>query len=313
MATGFTELLHRRDSQMEGMLASIAANLDLEPISRSEVVNGTTSDPFGGDTQAAEVPKFGQDETNPSSWQSAGGWKRRFHAEMDGHTHIAMEWKDQSPRPDCSMLPSFLTDPSPRTPWWRIAPATTAPRGLGSRGTAFQWPWARLRSKGSRCRRRHTSARGPVPGAASPSGCRPELGSASPSSTCVTANIQEPSRLTWPSSPASSLRRWWNRLCSTLMPWAEASPTSGKLLMLGDTNNNNNTRLEPPSIEDGPGAFSFKPLDIKSSQYSAEGKKGSLPNSQHPLAPSRDVPVKTNQHSDDDSRRQSAVQQPSRS
>ena len=34
MATGFTELLHRRDSQMEGMLASIAANLDLEPISR---------------------------------------------------------------------------------------------------------------------------------------------------------------------------------------------------------------------------------------------------------------------------------------
>lgn len=40
----------------------------------------------------------------------------RFHAEMDGHTHIAMEWKDQSPGPDCSMLPSFLTDPFPADP-----------------------------------------------------------------------------------------------------------------------------------------------------------------------------------------------------
>uniref|UniRef100_A0A8R7TJR6 WRKY domain-containing protein n=1 Tax=Triticum urartu TaxID=4572 RepID=A0A8R7TJR6_TRIUA len=47
----------------------------------------------------------------------------------------------------------------------------------------------------------------------------------------------------------------------------QSSPTTGKLLMLGDTNSNNNTRLEPPSIEDRPGAFSFKPLDLKSSQY----------------------------------------------
>ncbi|KAM3193586.1 hypothetical protein ACQJBY_070298 [Aegilops geniculata] len=58
MVTGFADLLHRRDSQMEGitdpesacgtdMQASIAANLDLEPISRSELVDGTTSDPFG--------------------------------------------------------------------------------------------------------------------------------------------------------------------------------------------------------------------------------------------------------------------------
>lgn len=53
----------------------------------------------------------------------------------------------------------------------------------------------------------------------------------------------------------------------------QASPTTGKLLMLGDTNNNNNARLEPASVEDGPRAFSFKPLDLKSSQYTAEGKK----------------------------------------
>ncbi|XBI58483.1 hypothetical protein VPH35_039706 [Triticum aestivum] len=88
MVTGFVELLHLHDSQTEGianpesscgidMLASIAADLDLEPISRSEVVDGSTSDPIWGDAQAADVPKSGHGETNPSPWQSSGGWKRR--------------------------------------------------------------------------------------------------------------------------------------------------------------------------------------------------------------------------------------------
>uniref|UniRef100_M8B6U4 Uncharacterized protein n=1 Tax=Aegilops tauschii TaxID=37682 RepID=M8B6U4_AEGTA len=83
MVTGFVELLHLHDSQTEGianpesscgidMLASIAADLDLEPISRSEVVDGSTSDPIWGDAQAADVPKSGHGETNPSPWQSSG-------------------------------------------------------------------------------------------------------------------------------------------------------------------------------------------------------------------------------------------------
>jgi WRKY transcription factor 2 len=53
----------------------------------------------------------------------------------------------------------------------------------------------------------------------------------------------------------------------------QASPTTGKLFMLGDSNNNNLARLEAPTIEDGPGTFCFKSLDLRSSQYAAEGKK----------------------------------------
>jgi WRKY transcription factor 2 len=53
----------------------------------------------------------------------------------------------------------------------------------------------------------------------------------------------------------------------------QASPTTGKLFMLGDSNNNNLARFEAPSIEDGPGTFCFKSLDLKSSQYAAEGNK----------------------------------------
>ena len=64
-------------------------------------------------------------------------------------------------------------------------------------------------------------------------------------------------------------------LCSCfIILQGQASPTTGKLFMLGDTNNNNLTRLEATSIEEGgPATFCFKPLDLKSSQYAAEGKK----------------------------------------
>lgn len=43
--------------------------------------------------------------------------------------------------------------------------------------------------------------------------------------------------------------------------------------MLGDADDNNPTRIEAPSIEDGPAAFSFKSLDLKSSRYIAEEMK----------------------------------------
>jgi WRKY transcription factor 2 len=52
----------------------------------------------------------------------------------------------------------------------------------------------------------------------------------------------------------------------------QASPTTGTLFMLGGTNNSNPNRFEGPPPGDGPGAFSFKPLDLKSSHYRAEEK-----------------------------------------
>nr|CAB3484824.1 unnamed protein product [Digitaria exilis] len=51
------------------------------------------------------------------------------------------------------------------------------------------------------------------------------------------------------------------------------SPTTGKLFMLGGTNDNDPTRFGGPPLGNGPDAFSFKPLDLKSSHYTAEGKK----------------------------------------
>ncbi|KAF8715046.1 hypothetical protein HU200_027593 [Digitaria exilis] len=70
------------------------------------------------------------------------------------------------------------------------------------------------------------------------------------------------------------------------------SPTTGKLFMLGGTNDNDPTRFGGPPLGNGPDAFSFKPLDLKSSHYTAEGKKESLCHNQ-PLLPSTHVSVKT--------------------
>ena len=53
----------------------------------------------------------------------------------------------------------------------------------------------------------------------------------------------------------------------------QASPTTGKLFMLGSTNDNDPIRYGGPLLGDGPDSFSFKPLDLKSSHYTAEGKK----------------------------------------
>uniref|UniRef100_A0A0A9DIL2 WRKY domain-containing protein n=1 Tax=Arundo donax TaxID=35708 RepID=A0A0A9DIL2_ARUDO len=62
----------------------------------------------------------------------------------------------------------------------------------------------------------------------------------------------------------------------------QASPTTGKLFMLGGTNDNEPVRFEGPPLGEGTGAFSFKPLDLKSSRYTVEEKKVSLCNNQHP-------------------------------
>ncbi|PUZ47591.1 hypothetical protein GQ55_7G178100 [Panicum hallii var. hallii] len=72
----------------------------------------------------------------------------------------------------------------------------------------------------------------------------------------------------------------------------QASPTTGKLFMLGSTNDNDPIRYGGPLLGDGPDSFSFKPLDLKSSHYTAEGKKESLCNNKPPL-PSTHVSVKT--------------------
>jgi WRKY transcription factor 2 len=50
----------------------------------------------------------------------------------------------------------------------------------------------------------------------------------------------------------------------------QASPTTGKLFMLGGTDDNNPNRFEGPPQGNGPGAFSFKPLDLGSSHYRVE-------------------------------------------
>uniref|UniRef100_A0A453C6K7 WRKY domain-containing protein n=2 Tax=Aegilops tauschii subsp. strangulata TaxID=200361 RepID=A0A453C6K7_AEGTS len=216
----------------------------------------------------------------------------RFHAEMDGHTHLAMEWKDQSPGPDCSMLPSFLTDPFPADPLVEDCDGGND----GSEGGGFE---------------RHglSVAVGSPQEEGKP--VTPHFGQRSSSSSSLSERMQaragfSVAKLSMPGSEYSGAQSPYLTIPPGLSPasllespvflsnaMGQSSPTTGKLLMLGDTNNNNNARLEPPSVEDGPRAFSFKALDLKSSQYTAEGKKGSLPNSQHPSAPSRDVPVKT--------------------
>uniref|UniRef100_A0A0E0H208 WRKY transcription factor WRKY24 n=1 Tax=Oryza nivara TaxID=4536 RepID=A0A0E0H208_ORYNI len=70
----------------------------------------------------------------------------------------------------------------------------------------------------------------------------------------------------------------------------QASPTTGKLHMLGGANDSNPIRFESPPIEEGSGAFSFKPLNLASSQYAAAEKTKSLPNNQHQSLP---ISVKT--------------------
>ena len=80
MVGRFAELIQRHDPQTVGItelqspcgidiLATIAAFPDLQPISRSEVVDASNSDPFWGDAQAGDIPNCGHGETNPSSGQ----------------------------------------------------------------------------------------------------------------------------------------------------------------------------------------------------------------------------------------------------
>ncbi|PWZ44181.1 putative WRKY transcription factor 2 [Zea mays] len=53
----------------------------------------------------------------------------------------------------------------------------------------------------------------------------------------------------------------------------QASPTTGKLFLFGSTNDNDPIRPGGPPVGDGTDAFSFKPLDLKSSHYTAEVMK----------------------------------------
>ncbi|XP_040379307.1 probable WRKY transcription factor 2 [Oryza brachyantha] len=73
----------------------------------------------------------------------------------------------------------------------------------------------------------------------------------------------------------------------------QASPTTGKLHMLGGVNDNDPIRFGAPPTEEVSGAFSFKPLNLTSSHYTAAEKSESLPNNQYQSLPRTQVSVKT--------------------
>uniref|UniRef100_J3LYT1 WRKY domain-containing protein n=1 Tax=Oryza brachyantha TaxID=4533 RepID=J3LYT1_ORYBR len=76
-------------------------------------------------------------------------------------------------------------------------------------------------------------------------------------------------------------------------PGGQASPTTGKLHMLGGVNDNDPIRFGAPPTEEVSGAFSFKPLNLTSSHYTAAEKSESLPNNQYQSLPRTQVSVKT--------------------
>ncbi|KAM0899845.1 hypothetical protein ACQ4PT_021041 [Festuca glaucescens] len=226
---------------------------------------------------------------------------QRFHAEMNGHTHTAMEWKDTSPAgPDC-LLPSYLTDPFPADPLVEDCTGTNdgSHAGFEKHGLSVDVGSPQEEGKPMPVTPQFGQRSGSSSSLSERMQARAGFSVAKLSMPCVTpaaadsehsGGAQSP-YLTIPPglSPASLLES--PVFLSNAM--GQASPTTGKLFMLGDSNNNNLARFEAPSIEDAPGTFCFKSLDLKSSQYAAEGKKEFLPNSQHPSLPSRDVPVKT--------------------
>ena len=61
--------------------------------------------------------------------------------------------------------------------------------------------------------------------------------------------------------------------CFLAILQGQPSPTTGKLFMIGDTNDNDPIRFGGPPVGDGPDAFSFKPLDLKSSHYTSAAMK----------------------------------------
>uniref|UniRef100_A0A0E0KRS2 WRKY domain-containing protein n=1 Tax=Oryza punctata TaxID=4537 RepID=A0A0E0KRS2_ORYPU len=93
----------------------------------------------------------------------------------------------------------------------------------------------------------------------------------------------------------------------------QASPTTGKLHMLGGANDNNPIRFESPPIEERSGAFSFKPLNLASSHYAAAEKTKSLPNNQHqslPISVKTEASIQTAQDEEANQTRQSQLMQP---
>ncbi|KAM0893879.1 hypothetical protein ACQ4PT_024791 [Festuca glaucescens] len=212
-----------------------------------------------------------------------------------------MEWKDTSPAgPDC-MLPSYLTDSFPADPLVEDCTGTNegSHAGFERHGLSVDVGSPQEEGKPMPVTPQFGQRSGSSSSLSERMQARAGFSVAKLSMPCVTpaaadsehsGGAQSP-YLTIPPglSPASLLES--PVFLSNAM--GQASPTTGKLFMLGDSNNNNLARFEAPSIEDGPGTFCFKPLDLKSSQYATEGNKEFVPNSQHPSLPSRDVPVKT--------------------
>ncbi|KQJ83108.1 probable WRKY transcription factor 20 isoform X2 [Brachypodium distachyon] len=220
---------------------------------------------------------------------------------MDGgHTHIAMameQWKQHpNPGPEC-LMPSFLTDQFPPDPLAEdgsgneagfekhgLSVAVGSPQDEGKPAQLTPHFGGRMSGSSSSLSERMQARNGfSVPKLsmpfATPAGDDSEQSGVQPPIFTVPPGL----------SPASLLES--PVFLSNAM--GQASPTTGKLFMLGDADDNNPTRIEAPSIEDGPAAFSFKSLDLKSSRYIAEEMKETLPSNQHPSLPSRDVPVKT--------------------
>uniref|UniRef100_A0ACD5URJ3 Uncharacterized protein n=1 Tax=Avena sativa TaxID=4498 RepID=A0ACD5URJ3_AVESA len=221
---------------------------------------------------------------------------------MNGHTNTSMEWKDANPAGPHCMLPSYLTDPFPSDPLVgdRMGSNPGSEAGFERHGLSVDvgspqeegrpmpvTPQFGQRSGSSSSLSERMQARAGFSVAKLSMPCAtPAAADSEHSGGAQSPYLTIPPGL----SPASLLES--PVFLSNAM--GQASPTTGKLFMHGDSNNNNlATRPEAPSNEDGRGTFSFKPLDLRSSQYTAQGQKESIPNHQHPSVPSRDVSVKT--------------------
>lgn len=206
------------------------------------------------------------------------------------------EWKDPNPGPEC-LMPSFLTEPFPPDAVGEggshgykagfekrgLSVAVSSPQEEGQ--PLPMTPHFGQKSSSSSSLSERMQARAGFSVAKLSMPCIPPAAPDSTPSGAPSPYLTIPPGL----SPATLLES--PVFLSNAM--GQASPTTGKLLMLGGTNDNDPIRFEGPPIEYGSGAFSFKPLELKSSQYTAEEKKESLCNNQHPSLPSTEVSVKT--------------------
>ncbi|XP_062183840.1 probable WRKY transcription factor 34 [Phragmites australis] len=213
---------------------------------------------------------------------------------MDGH--VAMEWKDLKPGPE-SLMPSVLTGAfPPDTKGGKgnedakagfekhgLSVATSSPLEEGQSLPMTPQFGQKSGAGSSLAERMQARAGFSVPKLSMP--FNTAVGADNSMTGAPSPYLTIPPGL----SPATLLES--PVFLSNAM--GQASPTTGKLLMLGGKNDTDPIRFEGPLLGYGPDAFSFKPLETKSSHYTAEEKKEFLCNNQRPSIPSTHVSVKT--------------------